>query len=364
METLKPVEISESYIKQISNGMKRYFKEYIFDEIFNILKDNTIYNSKSDIINALKSGKIYYADGAFRTEDRFSNTVATSLESYGAYYRNGAYYIERSKLPMEIETTLSLVSARDAEKVQAVNNLLFKLSASLSDVQVNAFIEKAVEKTFKKLETDILKTAEEKRVPTIGFEPTNKQAEQIARDYIHNMDYWVKKWEAKEIAKMRQDVQKMVLEGARTPTVAKYFEQRWGVASNKAEFLAINETHLAGSIIKATRYQEMGFTHFKWGRSSSKEKRKLHEEYYGKVFAYNEPPIIDEQLNINGLPRQIWNCKCHAQPVINSSFFENATRIKNAKRNFITKAIYKIKNSKQRHNNPWRYRRYGEGQEV
>ncbi len=81
----------------------------------------------------------------------------------------------------------------------------------------------------------------------------------------------------------------------------------------------------------------MGFTHFQWDRSSSKEKRKLHEEYYGKVFAYNNPPLIDKDLNITGLPRQIWNCKCHIRPVINRSFFENSRKIQNAKRNIFKK---------------------------
>ena len=56
-----------------------------------------------------------------------------------------------------------------------------------------------------------------------------------------------------------------------------------------------------------------------------------------KVFAYNNPPLIDKDLNITGLPRQIWNCKCHIRPVINRSFFENSRKIQNAKRNIFKK---------------------------
>ncbi len=439
VETLRPVEVSDFYIKQITNGMKRYFKENIFDEIFKILNDNNVVNSASDIISALKSGRIYYSNGAFRTENAFSNKVATTLEALGAQYRYGAYYIERSFIPLEIENTLALVAAREAAKVAALNKFFLDLPSNLEKLTLDAFIEKAVDKTFKKFEIDLLKTAEEKKIPTIsaGFNVSpnvkvskseekkiddywkninkqedelkkgidkakkdkdkdtkanlqdqlkavrkssrenapqlsidfnnfnlDKQSQKIAQDYVYNMKYWVKKWEVKEIIKMRQDVAKMVSEGARVPTLKKYFQGRWGIAERKAEFLAVNESHLAGSVISATRYQGMGFTHFQWDRSSSKEKRKLHEEYYGKVFAYNNPPLIDKDLNITGLPRQIWNCKCHIRPVINRSFFENSRKIQNAKRNIFKKAWYTIQNSAQCHNNPWRYRRFGEGQEV
>lgn len=439
VETLRPVEVSDFYIKQIANGMKRYFKENIFNEIFKILNDNNVINSTSDIISALKSGRIYYSNGAFRTENTFSNRVATMLETIGAKYRYGAYYIERSFIPLEIENTLALVAVREAAKVAALNKFFLDLPSNLEKLTLDAFIEKAVDKTFKKFEIDLLKAAEEKKIPTISYNFTthpnikidkkeenkvddywknidkqtdevikginkakkyedkeaetnlkdqlkalrkssrenapqfsvdfnnfklDKQSAKIAKDYVYNMQYWVKKWEAKEIIKMRQDVAKMVSEGARVPTLKKYFQERWGIAERKAEFLAINESYLAGSVISATRYQSMGFTHFKWDRSSSKEKRKLHEEYYGKVFAYNNPPLIDKDLNITGLPRQIWNCKCHIRPVINRSFFENSRKIQNAKRNIFKKAWYTIQNSMQCHNNPWRYRRFGEGQAV
>lgn len=364
VETLKPVEVSEFYIKQITSGLTKYLWENLYKDFFKILDNNSVYNAKGALEAAITSGRVYYERGAFRSKKNFSNAIAKELEQIGAVFKYGAYYIDRMRLPVQIESALGIVAAREAAAFAAINQTFFKLAESLGKTPVDLFIEKAVEKTFKKLEADITKSAEERKIPTIEFIPTDKEAEKIAKDYTHNMQYWVSKWEEKEIIKMRQDVLKMVSDGARVPTIKEYFQKRWKIAENKAEFLAVNESHLAGSVIKATRYQNMGFTHFKWGRSSSREKRKLHEEYYGKVFAYDDPPVIDEKLNQKGLPRQIWNCKCHSQPVVNRSFFENSRKIENAKRNIFTKIAYKITNSKQRNNNPWRYRRFGEGEEV
>ena len=50
------------------------------------------------------------------------------------------------------------------------------------------------------------------------------------------MKFWVKKWKAKEIIKMRRDVLEMVQGGARIETIKKYFMKEWKVAENKAAF--------------------------------------------------------------------------------------------------------------------------------
>lgn len=228
--------------------------------------------------------------------------------------------------------------------------------------------------------------------PVLSFDDykIDKRTQKIAKDYTYNMNYWVKNWKAKEIVKMRRTVLDMVQKGQRTEAIAKYFEKRWGIAKNKAAFLARNESSIASSVLKATHYQEMGCSHFMWLRSISKEKRELHLEYaketgnqYGiggiNIFAFDNPPII-EQVEIKlksgekqalpkpdgkrGLPGQTYNCECDLVGIKNIQYYINQRRIQNAKRNIFTKIKYNIENSLQRNNNHWRYRRFGEGEAV
>lgn len=423
MDTLKPVEVSEYYINRVASGLSKYFWDNIFKEIFDILKDNTVINSKDDVINAINSGRIWYEKGAFRTESRFSNAVASTLEEMGAKYRNKAYYIPKTKIPFEYLQALGIASAKAAAKGNAIARFLSGLA--LSQIDLKFVIQSTVELMFKKLQLDILKSAEEKKVPVIelgivqpevklpkqktkhiekywqehdkkaqklkdaidkarkkgedtaelkeqlselnkgAFENApqldvkiddielNNKSKKIAEDYTYNMQYWVKKWETKNIVKMREDVLHMVQEGARVERIAEYFEKRWKIARNKALFLATQESHLAGSVIKATDYQAMGCESFRWLRSTSKEKRILHEEYYGKTFKFSEPPIIDEKLGIKGLPRQIWNCKCQMSPIIPDIY----TMAENKKQFEKKYGIFgKVNNSKQ---NKWQYNRFG-----
>lgn len=385
-DTFKPVKINEYFLKQIAAGLKKEIHDTMFKQIFQLLNSKTIYNDKKTLTNTIQSGRIYYENGAFRSNKPFSNAVAGELENLGAKYRHGAYYIDRALLPVEIENTLALVAAREAAKVTALNALLARLAAIIGqETAVKLFIEKAAERMFFKLQKDLEETTGQGKLPIIELIKTDSQAKKVSEDYVYNMDYWVKNWKAKEIIKMRQDVAKMVQGGARTETIKKYFQSRWGIAERKAEFLARNESGIAGSVMKATHYQEMGCTHFKWLKSTSREKRPLHLEYakttgnqYGiagtNIFSFADPPII-EQVKAGesyipktggqkGLPGMTYNCSCGLVGIKNPQYYINRQRIENAKRNIFTKIKYAIENSMQRHNNPWRYRRFGEGQEV
>ena len=436
METLKPVEVSEYYITRVASGMSRYLWDNIFKKIFEILKDKTVYNSKDDVLKALRNGTIWYENGAFR--GKFTNSISKTLEDLGAKFRNGAYVIDLSLIPSDYSHFIAFVKAQNFAKANDLLTYLLGLSLILPQVELKDYIQPAVEGMYKNLELNLIKAAQEKNVPVIELgivQPKVKipkakakniekywkeydkkadeitkqiftldkdakdtkvdievlkeqledlrkdtieqapqldiqiddieldaQSKKIAEDYTYNMQYWVKKWEVKNIIKMRQDVLKMIQQGARVPRIQEYFEKRWKIAKNKAQFLAINESHLAASVIKATQYQIIGCPGYKWGRSSSKEKRLLHEKYYGKFFTWDDKPIIDEELGIRGYPRQIWNCKCHmlvVVPTINE-MLEKRNEVKNAKRNIFKK----IFNSKQLNNNSWRYRRFGQRQTL
>lgn len=438
MNTLKPVEVSKYYIDRVASGMCRYFWDNIFKGIFDILKNNSVENSKDDVINALKSGRIWYENGAFRTKTRFSSKVSATLEAMGARFQYNAYYIAESLIPFEYVQIIAFVNAQNIAKANRILEHLGGLAAVLAGISLDKYIEIAVELMFKKLQLDIVKSAQEAKIPVIELgivqpkvklpkaktkpleqywkeqdkkanelrkaikeaekkgketaklkdklEEQQKNAYQnapqldveidnielfekskkIAQDYTYNMQYWVKKWEAKNIIEMRKDVLKMVQQGARYERIQEYFEKRWKIAKNKAAFLAKNESDLAGSVIKATDYQELGCPGYVWGRSSAREKRELHKQYYGKFFTWEDKPIIDEKLGIRGYPRQIWNCSCHMliKPPTMSDIIQKHTEVRNAKRNIFTKIKYAITNGKQCNNNAWRYRRFGEGQTL
>lgn len=444
MKTLRPVEVSEFYIKQVASGMAQYFWGYLFAPIYEILKE-PIDNSKDDLIKAIQSGRIWYENGSFKTKDKFSNKVAQTLEELGARLVRGSYKLERTKIPTDVLSIINITRIRAIDKATRISEFLGSMLPLLETLTVRDFIEISVQKMFKKLEVDIVKSAQEFKLPVIElgivspkvliskteqrqlnqywderenrakrlrqlideakspevkkqlrdelrrhqiesyrnapnlkidiskFE-LNKVSEEVARDYVYNMNFWIKKWEVKDIIQMRKDIADMVQKGVRVPQLAEYIEKHWKIAKRKANFLALNESNLAGSVIQATQYQKLGCTKFKWGRSTSKEKRELHRQYYdrewckangkeflGDIFEFANPPIIDEKLGIKGLPRQIWNCKCQmlCVPPDLEDLIKKVETVKNAKSNIFGYIKYRIENNKQLNNRTWRYRRLG-----
>lgn len=430
METANYIEIRQKYLNAIIKGMEQYFWDNLFKELFAVFKQNTVLNSKSDLIKALKSGAVYYYQGAFRTKHRFSNAVALELEKIGAKYKYGAYYINEANIPLNIQNILAIVQVKGASQMSAIQRILAAFTAKTL-IPLETFIEKAVKMGFQQLEKDILTEAIKHKIPVIelglatpkttGLEfaakkldkwhrqrekeadrlkeeikkateknqtakaellqrelvrhnietieqapdlpikvdelSVNYKSAKIAEDYIYNMKFWVKKWETNNIIKMRSDIMDLYQKGARIPEIQEYIEKRWEIGKGKARFLAENECGLVTTAIQAATWQESGATKFRWKRSVSREKRKLHETYYDEVFEFDNPPILDEKLGVRGLPRQIWNCKCGMQIIVPS--IEQIMKAKKEQRSLYKRIENAINKRSKLNNNPWRYRRLG-----
>lgn len=434
MNTANYIEIRKKYVKAIQKGMQQYFWDNLFKELFAVLQDGAVYNAKSALADAIKSGRVYYYQGAFRTRTKFSNAVASELEQMGARFKFKAYYINEASIPLEIHNVLSIMQVKGAAQISAIDKILATFTAKAL-IPLDEFIKSTVNLAFKQLETDIIKEAIDKKVPVIelglatpkakGLEKAAKELDKwhnqrekeaekirkelekanernqteraeelqnkltqhnietitqapelsvkiedlsvnyksakIAEDYIYNMNFWVRKWQTKNIIKMRSDIMDMYQKGARIPEIQEYIERRWKVAKDKAAFLAENECGLVTTAVQAATWQESGAEEFIWERSVSREKRPLHKTYYGERFRFDNPPILDEKLDIRGLPRQIWNCKCGMKIVVPS--IDKIMQAKKEQRNVYRK-ITNAFNGGQRNNSAWRYRRFSEGKTV
>lgn len=347
MEELKLIPTKFKYIKQASKLLQNYLYNNFFKEILEITKSKTIYNDKNALNNAILSGRVYYQNNMFYG-DRFSNVVAKELEELGAVYKNGGYFLENFKIPVDIQQSIALASIKNMAKLAAISGVLNQIEQNINEFVNGLVLDNLIESLVTDLQKDITQTLEQKKIPVVDTTLSPKQAETISREYTNNMQYWVKNWTEKEIKIMRQEVQAMGI-GTSPKSISKYFQSRWGIAQRKADFLARNETRILTNTYKAAKYQESGFTHFKWVTNMDGRERKLHAEHNNKVYPFDAPPIIDERTGQTGLPGQTYNCRCNLIPVINKEFFQNATRINNAKKSIFNK-IKRIFVSSQRFN--------------
>lgn len=336
MEELKLIPTKFKYIKQASKLLQNYLYESFFKEILDIADTKTVYNDKNALNNAILSGRVYYQNNMFYA-DKFSNAVAKELEELGAIYKSSGYFLENFKIPVEIQQSIALAAIKNTAKLAAISGVLNQIEQNINELVNGLVLDNLIENLVTDLQKDISQTLEQKKIPVIDTTLSPKQAETLAREYTNNMQYWVKNWTEKEIKIMRQEVQKMGLNGASPKTLSKYFQSRWGIAQRKADFLARNETRILTNTYKAAKYQEDGFSEFKWVTNMDGRERPLHAEHNNNIYRFDNPPIIDERTGQRGLPGQTYNCRCNLIPVINKEYFQNRTRINNAKKSIFNK---------------------------
>lgn len=91
-----------------------------------------------------------------------------------------------------------------------------------------------------------------------------------------------------------------------------------GVTERRVDLIATDQTRKATTAINAARVKAAGVKKFRWLHSGGgADPRPLHQhKLNGEIFSYDDPPVIDERTGERGLPGQLINCRCVAQPII------------------------------------------------
>lgn len=106
-------------------------------------------------------------------------------------------------------------------------------------------------------------------------------------------------------------------------TIRDTIEHDFGISSRHADFIARDQSHKMTSTLNQLRYQNLGWTKYIWrtardrrvrGTPKSKDglypnARPSHYAREGKVFEFKKPPK-------GGGPGQDYNCRCYAEPII------------------------------------------------
>lgn len=97
------------------------------------------------------------------------------------------------------------------------------------------------------------------------------------------------------------------------PQLDKYGVQ----VKNWSKNVALDQTRKAYNGINASRMQALGVTKFQWIHSGgSNHPREYHrDELNGKIYEFDDPPIIDKRTGERGIPGQLPYCRCTMRPI-------------------------------------------------
>lgn len=327
---LKPIKYKKAYDDLIAKTITDWLYNNIFKECFEILKQDTVYNDSSVLLEAIQKGRIYFQDNAFYSKSgRFSNAVAKELKKIGAKYSSyrKAFIINKGSIPTEVLWAIDVVKAQTAAKVALLQSYLLQQAGELTKEEKKLVFDTAVEAIMQDLQKRVYQNAKAGKIELITPKLTDFRKSEIAENYTNNLDFWIKNWTEDEIVKMRNTVGQMAIDGKSTLDIEKYLLKRFGVSKRKAQFLARNESAIATTSYLQAKYTEEGFTQYRWRTNIDGRERPLHKKLNGQIFRFDDPPIIDERTGQKGNPGETYNCRCTFSPVINKEWLENRKKL-------------------------------------
>jgi SPP1 gp7 family putative phage head morphogenesis protein len=323
---LKPIRESSEDYEALEREIKTLFRQEIYYPLLRELQapKSTIQNSKDEFLEAIRSGRITFHIKAFF--GKFSAVISKELKKLGAIWDKlqKAWKIPLAALPIEVKAAISSSKNRLKQTLSKIDAKLAKIVPD--EIAKKLLVKHIFERSIKKIDQSFRDSVREIIVPP---QLTDHARARIASEWENNMQLWIKDFTEGEITKLRQNLQMNAFHGYRRETMIPTIEamiqvtqDSYDVSANKAKFLARQETSLLMSKFKQVRYADSGVHEYRWGCVAGTKNhpvRPWHKALEGKVFRWDNPPIISEPGRPvrHGNPGEDYGpCRCFARPIV------------------------------------------------
>jgi SPP1 gp7 family putative phage head morphogenesis protein len=310
---LRPVEVPIRFDRKVEQEILAFLFEVLFNPILESMESTreTYFNSTSAIEDAIRSGRLQFADGIFKGS--FNATLTKEFRKLGLKkdQRINGYRIQVGNLPIPLQIAISQTASNyqkmATSMLSAIDNLKFdeqlgglSFASTYGEVidDVNVGLNKTVNK-----------------VLGISVELTDAQRQVITQQFSENLKLFVKDFAESQIISLRKDVEKAVFAGIRAESLQDVIKDRFKVSESKAKFLAKQEISLLTAKYKQSKYQEVGINRYKWSTSQDSRVREDHKELNGKIFSFDDPPITNKDTGARNNPGEDFGCRCKPIPI-------------------------------------------------
>lgn len=315
---LQPIKESTEDYEALEREIKKHFKREIYYPLLRELHASqaTIQNSKDDLLEAIRSGRITFHIKAFF--GKFSSAISRELKKLGATWDRvqKAWKISTNSLPIEIKAAIASSDDKIKEIASKIDKTLAKISPE--EIANKISVRHIFDRLLKKTDREFHETVRDIVVPPQLTEPARAR---IVSEWQNNMQLWIKDFTEKEISKLRSEFQTSAFKGNRRESMIQVLQDSYDVSTNKAKFLARQETSLLMSKFKQVRYNDAGISEYRWGcvaGSKNHPVRSWHRALEGKIFRWDNPPITSkpgEPVRRNN-PGEDFFCRCFARPIV------------------------------------------------
>lgn len=120
----------------------------------------------------------------------------------------------------------------------------------------------------------------------------------------------------KYLGEVQIAVMSAITTGSGLSELVPYLTEKYEGDARHARLTALDQVRKASENFNAARVQALGSEEYVWIHTGGERyPRELHQEYNGRVFRYDDPPIIDKRTGVRGKPGDLIGCRCRQRPI-------------------------------------------------
>lgn len=266
---------------------------------------------KSALVDAILKGRVQYVRGYF--EGSFSADISREIRSMGGVWdkKGKRFRIQLERVDYNARIAIGQVTSKMNRLHHRINTYLSNLR-TMAENNPRFKLDRYFEDAINELEDKFEEGVEGLIVPPTL---TDEMRRNLAEKYTNNLNLYINNWTTESIERLRKRVENNAFEGYRSSELVKELEHDYQMSHAKAKFLARQETSLLMSQFREERYKSVGVERYMWSTSGDQRVRPYHKRLNGKVFTWDNPPIVNERGDRKH-PGQDFGCRCIAIPLI------------------------------------------------
>ena len=121
------------------------------------------------------------------------------------------------------------------------------------------------------------------------------------------------------LEEMREIVYNGYRTGQTTTSIVKEIQHTYSVNKSHARLIARDQMAKLNAELTKRQQTDAGVESYKWSTSRDSRVREGHRRLNGKIFRWDDPPVVDEKTGRRCHPGEDYQCRCVAIPVFNIS---------------------------------------------
>ena len=312
------VKDNKKLIKMISDEIATHVFDFIFkdaleivstsyqDEFENALKSENI----ALILKEIKKGNISIDKSGNVKIKQKSVRISKALKELGSTWniKKKIFKIDTKKYP-DINQAQAVKNDQVKKNLERLDEYLITKEQDIQTKPMFVLPDEKVDVLIKDVIENVKIAIPERGQSFAIIKRVDSEViKQFKDEYLKTTSLPINNMEQRAIERLRKKLLPLVMEeGYTQDDLSQVIQNEFGMTKRHADFLARQETKLIKSKMIKDRAVNTGHTRYIWQTAGDQRVRDTHRALNGKIFDFNNPPIIDE-LGNRGNPGEDYNC--------------------------------------------------------